>query len=85
MAHPPLGTAPAVDQLAGVDCPIECAAAITRLVRTYGTLPVHLSNLRKEKLRQARKEGHKVIAIARRVGLSRGRISQLSQPAGTES
>lgn len=85
MAHPPLGTAPAADELAAVDSPIECAAAITRLVKTYGTLPKYLSDLRKKKLRQARNEGHKVAAIAHRVGLSRGRISQLSQPAGTET
>lgn len=77
MAHQPLGTAPAAAELAALP-PIECAAAITRLVDTHGTLPRHLSDLRKAKLRQARAQGHKVIAIARQIGLSRGRVSQLS-------
>lgn len=84
MTRPPLGTAPAADDLVALP-PLERAAAITRLVETYGTLPSGLSELRKTSLREARDAGHKVIAIARRVGLSRGRVSQLSQPAGTES
>lgn len=80
MTRPKLGTAPAAEDFSGVECPVDRAVAITRLVPTYGTLPSYLSDLRKTALREALAAGHTATALAARVEVSLGRISQLTKP-----
>jgi hypothetical protein len=80
---PTLDTAPPTDELAAIVCPIDRAAAISRLARTYGTLSTPLAKIRRAALLEARAAGHKVTALAARTGLSEPRISQLTAQAAS--
>lgn len=65
-------------ELAALTSPVDRAAAVTVVARAKGTLPGNLADLRRAALLEARAAGVKVSDLARRVGLSPGRISQLT-------
>jgi hypothetical protein len=66
-------------------CPIERAAAVTKIARRVSTLPPSLSQLRRDSLVEARAAGLKVAYIAERTGLTSGRISQLTVGTAKEA
>lgn len=76
--RPSLSSAPSVEDLAAVSCPIERAALITRISRQCGTLSRPLAELRRLALLEARAAGHAVAGIAAQVGLSKARVFQLT-------
>lgn len=82
MARPRLNTAPTAEELAAEPCPLERVAAITDFARTGRTLPKPLAALRLLWLRQAFDAEHTTTAIAERLEVSVGRVSQLARRAG---
>lgn len=83
MPRPTLGTAPTVDEVAAVDCPVERFTRITRVAQALRTLPSGLARLRRASLQEAL-TSHTATEIATRAELSLGRISQL-RPVRTEA
>jgi len=77
-SKPRLDAAPSAAEIASITDPIERAERISRVAQTFGTLPGALAKLRVEALAEARAAGHAVAALAAWVGLSPGRISQLT-------
>lgn len=77
---PTLATAPTVEELAAVACPIERARLVTAFARACGTLPGALARLRQADLTTARRTT-KVVVLAGKVGVSVGRICQLTSTA----
>jgi hypothetical protein len=72
-----------VTAFTNITCPVERAAAVTRHARRHGTLPTPLAELRRADFVMARAEGRTLEWIADRVGLSAGRICQLTGPLPT--
>ncbi len=83
MTEQPLPAEPTVADLEGIDCPVQVAAVITRVSRQRGTLSPQLAQRRKEAIHEARQQRNpdgtrrEVTAIAREIGLSQPRVSQL--------
>jgi hypothetical protein len=76
---PTLAAAPTAAELADVANPVDRARRITELARTCGTLPGPLASLRRDSLLQALAGTWRVTALAAAVGLSKGRISQITK------
>jgi hypothetical protein len=76
---PTLATAPTVEQVAAMACPVERARLLTLVSRTCGTLPGPLAEMRMADVDRALADGWKGVALADAIGLSKSRISQLSK------
>jgi hypothetical protein len=76
---PTLADAPSADDVAALRCPVDRARLLTRIARQCGTLPPLLADLRTAALIEARVE-HGVVRLAKKVGLSAARISQITSP-----
>lgn len=81
---PTLATAPTAADLAAVLCPVDRARLLTQVARECGTLPGPLAALRRLALLAARADGHRVVGLAAKVGLSPARISQLTATPNQE-
>lgn len=77
--RPRLTGAPSVAELASVECPVDRARQVSSLARRIGTLPPPLAAVRRQALVEARAAGHAVVLLAARVGLTPGRVSQLTR------
>jgi len=75
---PSLSTEPAAADIAAIPCPFQRAALVTKIARRCGTLPRSLYELRRAALLEVRAH-HSLAVIGARVGLSRGRIFQLTR------
>jgi hypothetical protein len=69
---------PTADELAAEPCPVERFAKLTDLAYARRTLPKPLSDMR---LRSALASKVTATAIAKRAGVTQGRISQLARRA----
>lgn len=74
-------TEPTADELAAEPCPVERFAKLTDLAYTRRTLPKPLSDMRLAALRAALASSVTATAIAKRAGVTQGRISQLARRA----
>lgn len=77
-------SAPTVEAIEGMPCPVARAARIGQIARDLGTLPRSLARLRVQALIAARRDGHGVGFLAAELGLSQPRISQLTAHAFAE-
>lgn len=78
MTGPSLTAAPTADEIRAITCPIERAKTITEVARRVGTLSSLLHGFRRQALSEARQR-HSAGQIAIRVGMSRGRVFQLTR------
>lgn len=84
MTGPAKTAALATDIAADAD-PFSRARRISVIARAQGTLPTALSLLRREALRELRVARHSASVIAEQVGITRGRVFQLTRTAVEES
>lgn len=82
---PALTPPTAEDLLARWTCPVDRAAAVSKVRHAFGFVPAELYLLRQVALIEARLAGHKCSYLARRVGLTSARISQLTAGALREA
>lgn len=78
MSRPTPGTEPTAEELAAEPCPVERFAKLTDLAYTRRTLPKTLSDMRLAALAAALEKAT-ATAIAKRAGVTQGRISQLTR------
>lgn len=80
MPRPTPDTEPTAEELAAEPCPVERFAKLTDLAYTRRTLPKALSDMRLAALAAAlESKTVTATAIARRAGVTQGRISQLAR------
>jgi len=84
-ARPTLADAPNAEELAAIECPVDRARRVSAVARQYGTLPGYLAELRRAALIRARQAGHTISYLACEIGLSKGRISQLTRTDADDS
>lgn len=74
-----LATAPTPDQVAAIPSPIDRARLITAIANHCGTLSTPLADMRRNDLIAARANGWKLAELADEVGVTIGRVWQLTK------